>query len=92
MSVLTKNEVHIMRGVIRASRDEIRAILRKLDAFQVKVTDRDHIMTVNQFIKRADGKALKLATLTDGQLDRAAYDRVYHNEMNRLTRDAGLRV
>lgn len=91
MSVLTEVEAGIMRGHIPALTEEVVRIERKLAAYQSSITNRNHIMAVNRFINQAE-EAAKKAAMVDGQLDRLSWDRVYHREMNRLTRAAELRV
>lgn len=91
MSVLTPEEVEIMKSHRSRTVDGDARILKKLTTFQASVTTRDHVAAVNRFIPRAEAVANKQCN-ANGRVDKDMWDRVYHQEMNRLTREAGLRI
>lgn len=71
--------------LVAMSKEELDAHVKRLDKFQGKLTSKAHIQKVNAFIPAAERFAKKNA------ISSAERSKLFVQEMNRLTGEAGLR-
>ena len=93
MPVLTEHERNIVTGKTTGTRHEKYAAVLKLKVFQVDNTDAEHIAKIDALIPQAEAiakEAVRMNRAARVKKILANYDRVFHGEMNRLKREAGL--
>ena len=93
MPVLTEREYMIaIIQIFDGTNAEKKTINEKLNSFQKKLVDQDHVDAVNAFIPAAEREA-KIAEEKVLPHDKvSAFDAAFHKSMNNSTRKAGLRV
>jgi len=89
MPVLTERELNIMRGKISGSTPEKHAALLKLDILQKTLINQAHVDKINALIPQA--QIIVASCLNNPSSAVMCEDRIYHQAMNILTREAGLR-
>lgn len=93
MGILTKKEMKALTDPETRDKRSASTGVIKLKIYQKKLTDAKHISLVNGFIPIAESLANRAVREMDSGGDpKQVFDRAFHAEMNRLTRDVGLRT